>query len=389
MRIGIDALSVGNRSGSGVYTRKLVENLLAIDRQNEYVILWPEGLARLPVPRASNAMVIRVRSFNPIARSIRSRLAFSPAGTRQFKLDIFHFPASVGPFLGPFEAFALVLGASARGRARTVVTVHDLSFLCHPECFGFFRRQYYRAAVGRGAQLADAVIADSTSTRADLIELAGLPPERVCVVPLGVDPELRPVRDERVLRSVREKYSLPAQFLLFIGTIEPRKNIERVIESFASIADRIPHHLVIAGRKGWKYLDVFRTVNRLQLRSRVHFTGRIEEPDVDALYALADIFVWPSLYEGFGLPVIEAMACGVPVVTSNTSSLPEVAGNAALTVDPVSTDEIAQAIMRILNDAPLRGELIARGFVRASELTWRRTAASTLLVYEQLCAAPM
>ena len=387
MRIGIDALSIGNRSGSGVYTRQLVENLLAIDRQNQYVILWPDGLADLPTPSASNAMIIRIRSSNPVARSIRSRLAFSPASARQFKLDLFHFPASVGPFLGPFEAFALALGARVTRQARTVVTVHDLSCLRHPECFGFFRRTYYRAAIGRGAQLADATIADSASTRSDLIELAGVPPERVSVVPLGVEPELRPVADEQTLRSVREKYSLPAQFLLFIGTIEPRKNIVRIIESFASIADRVPHHLVIAGRKGWKYHDVFRTVNRLQLQSRVHFAGRIDESDVAALYSLADIFVWPSLYEGFGLPVLEAMACGTPVVTSNCSSLPEVAGSAALTVDPLATDEIAEAIMRLIDNAPLRGQLIAKGFVRASELTWKRTAASTLLVYEQLCAA--
>jgi glycosyltransferase involved in cell wall biosynthesis len=387
MRIGIDALSVGNRSGSGVYTRQLVENLLAVDNRNEYVILWPDGLAHLPPPRASNAMIIRVRSFNPIARSIRSRLAFSPASARQFKLDLFHFPASVGPFLGPFEAFALVLGASVKGQARTVVTVHDLSCLRRPECFGFFRRNYYRAAIGRGAQVADAVIADSASTRSDLIELAGVAPERVSVVPLGVEPELRPVCDERTLQAVREKYSLPSQYLLFIGTIEPRKNIVRIIESYASIADKIPHQLVIAGRKGWKYHDVFKTVDRMQLRSRVHFTGRIEGSDVAAVYSLADVFVWPSLYEGFGLPVLEAMACGAPVVTSDCSSLPEVVGSAALVVDPFSTDEIARAIMRLIEDAPLRGELIAKGFVRASELTWRRTAASTLLVYEQLCAA--
>jgi len=387
MRIGIDALSVGNRSGSGIYTRQLVENLLVIDRQNEYVILWPHGLADVPTPAAPNAMIIPIRSFNPVARSVRSRLAFSSASARQFRLDLFHFPASVGPFLGPFEAFALILGATVRGQARTLVTVHDLSCIRHPECFGFFRRNYYRAAIGRGAQLADAVIADSASTRADLIELARVPPDRVSVVPLGVEPEMRPVRDEQTLQSVRDKYSLPTQFLLFIGTIEPRKNIVRIIESFASIADRVPHHLVIAGRKGWKYHDVFRSVDRLQLRSRVHFAGRIDESDVAALYSLADIFVWPSLYEGFGLPVLEAMACGAPVVTSDCSSLPEVVGNAALTVDPFSTDDIAKAIMRLVEDAPLRGELIAKGFVRASELTWRRTAASTLLVYEQLCAA--
>jgi glycosyltransferase involved in cell wall biosynthesis len=177
---------------------------------------------------------------------------------------------------------------------------------------------------------------------------------------------------------------LPDRFILFLGTIEPRKNIVRIVEVFASLRERLPHHLVIAGRKGWKYQDVFRAVNRLRLESNVHFPGRIAEQDVAALYSLADIFVWPSLYEGFGLPVLEAMACGVPVVTSNTSSLPEVAGSAAIMVDPLSTEEIAGAIMRLVEDAPLRGQLIAKGFVRASELTWRRTAASTLLVYEQL-----
>ena len=388
MRIGIDALSVGNRSGSGVYTRNLVHNLLEIDRQNEYVILWPKGLEEVPPPHASNAKVILVTSRSPIGRSVRSRLAFSSGSASQLKVDAFHFPASVGPFLGPFEAMAVVLGATMQRQVRTIVTVHDLSFVRHPECFGFFRRQYYRAAIGRGAQIADVVIADSMSARRDLIELARVSPDAVCVVPLGVDPELRPVRDERVLNSVREKYALPDRFLLFLGTIEPRKNIVRIMESFASIADRVPHHLVIAGRKGWHYRDVFRAPRRLHIESRVHFADRIAEPDLAGLYSLADVFVWPSLYEGFGLPVVEAMACGVPVVTSNTSSLPEVAGNAALTVDPLSAEEIAEAVLRVIEDAPLRGELIAKGFVRASGLTWRRTASSTLLVYERLCGTP-
>lgn len=387
MKIGIDALSVGNRSGSGFYTRKLVENLLDIDRGNEYVILWPKGLDELPPPRAPNAKVVPVRSFNPVSRSVRGRLAFSPASAGRLRVDVFHFPASVGPFLGPLEAMAIVLGAMPQRRVRTVVTVHDLSFVRHPECFGFFRRQYYRAAIGHGARVADTVIADSMSTRSDLIEIAGVPPERVCVVPLGVDPGLRPVRDEHALRSFREKYALPERYLLFVGTIEPRKNIVRIIESFASIAERIPHHLVIAGRKGWKCGDVFKSARRLHVESKVHFTGRIAEEDIAGLYSLTEVFVWPSLYEGFGLPVVEAMACGVPVVTSNRSSLPEVVGNAALLVDPFSTDEIAHAIMRVIDDAPLRGELIAKGFVRASELTWRRTASSTLLVYERLCGA--
>jgi len=384
MRVGIDALSVGNRSGSGVYTRKLVENLLAIDRRNEYIVLWPAGLEEIPAPHASNAKLITVQTWNPIGRSIRSRLAFSGAQTGGVKVDVFHFPASVGPFLGPFEAFAVALGASVAGRVRTVVTVHDLSFVRHPECFGLAKRQYYRTAIGRGARLAHTVIADSVSARSDLVELAGVSPEKICVIPLGVEPELRPVRDDRVLQIVRKKYSLPDRFILFLGTIEPRKNIVRIVEAFASLRERLPHHLVIAGRKGWKYQDVFRAVNRLRLESNVHFPGRIAEQDVAALYSLADIFVWPSLYEGFGLPVLEAMACGVPVVTSNTSSLPEVAGSAAIMVDPLSTEEIAGAIMRLVEDAPLRGQLIAKGFVRASELTWRRTAASTLLVYEQL-----
>jgi len=387
MRIGIDALSVANRSGSGVYTRNLVYNLLEIDRRNEYVIVWPKGLTDFAGPAAPNARVIFVRPGNPFGRSIRSRLAFSPRSAGKPKLDVFHFPASVGPFLGPLEAMAVVLGAKIERGTRTVVTVHDLSFVRRPECFGFFKRQYYRAAVGRGAQIADMVIADSMSARRDLIELAGVTPDAVCVVPLGVDPALRPVRDERVLKSVRDRYALPEQFILFLGTIEPRKNIVRIIESFALIADRVPHHLVIAGRKGWRYRDVFKAPRRLQVESRVHFTDRVAEADVAALYSLADVFVWPSLYEGFGLPVVEAMACGVPVVTSTSSSLPEVAGNAALTVNPLSTEAIAEAVVRVIEDAPLRGELIAKGFVRASELTWRRTATSTLHVYERLCGA--
>jgi hypothetical protein len=221
-------------------------------------------------------------------------------------------------------------------RARTLVTIHDLSYMVHPECAVPGVAAYLRDAVPRALKQASIIIADSESTRRDLHRLLNIALDRVTVVYPGVDARFRPLPPE-VCEPVRRRLNLPRRFILFVGTIEPRKNLVRLLEAFARIDRAVLNDrrgedlfLVLAGRRGWMYQPVFAAIDRLNLRDRVQLLDFVADSDLPVVYNLAQVFVYPSLYEGFGLPPLEALACGTPVVTSDNSSLPEVVGNAAL-----------------------------------------------------------
>jgi glycosyltransferase involved in cell wall biosynthesis len=192
------------------------------------------------------------------------------------------------------------------------------------------------------------------------------------------------IQVHKILNSIKQKYHLPDRFILFVGTLEPRKNIIRLLEAYARIKDKLPHKLVIAGTKGWLYQPIFEAVKRLSLRNNVIFLGYVDDGNLPALYNLADLFVYPSIYEGFGLPVLEAMACGIPVITSNVSSLPEVAGDAAVLVDPYNVKELAGAMKHVLTNASLRKQVINKGFQQAKNFSWKKCARETLKVYEEV-----
>jgi glycosyltransferase involved in cell wall biosynthesis len=212
----------------------------------------------------------------------------------------------------------------------------------------------------------------------------GIPAGRVAVIPLGVEPNFQPIRDEAFLNALRHKYVLPARIVLYVGTLEPRKGLDTLVAAFAILATDLPHDLVIAGKRGWYTEGLFRQVTQLGLESRVHFTDYVPDEDLPGLLNLADLFVFPSRYEGFGLPPLEAMACGVPVVTTTAASLPEVVGNAALLVPPGDAEALTAALRRGLTDAGLRADLRGRGMERARCFTWEATARRTLQVYEEL-----
>jgi len=374
MQIAIDALSVTNKSGTGSYTYKLVEHLLRFDDENEYLIFWPDDA---PPPEFVHKHNVKV--LYGAARTNLNRVGYEqvklPAIIRREKPDVVHFPASIS---------AVLPLVSTMGGARTVVTVHDLAFAADARFTTFGKRCYYRATMYRSARRCDMVITDSECAKRDIVKLVGIPEDGVVVVPLGVDAQFAPVEDAAELESALSRYGVRRPYLLYVGTIEPRKNVQRIIEAFDSVADRIPHTLVIAGREGWKTGNIFRAANRARHSDRILFAGRIDSSDLAAVYAGAAAFIWPSLYEGFGLPPLEAMACGTPVVTSNTSSLPEVVGDAALKVNPESASEIADAVVRCVEDAELRVELIRLGKERADSLTWQATARATLEVYKRL-----
>lgn len=295
--------------------------------------------------------------------------AVQPWAARRAGLDLLHCPAFVGPLAGsiPF-----------------VVTVHDLSFLLFPQGFRGWKRRYLRTLTGLSVRRARRVVAVSESTRQDLVQLYGLDPERVDVVHNGVDAAFRPLPAAEVA-AFRSRRGLPERFLLFVGTLEPRKNIVRLVEAYARLpVPRVP--LMLVGGKGWFYEEMLVRVEELDLADEVCFVGYVPTEELPYWYNAAEVLAYPSLYEGFGLPALEAMACGTPVVTSSTSSLPEVVGQAGMMVEPTDVAALTAALQRVLDDAGLREEMRAAGQARAARFSWPETARATAAVYRRALA---
>jgi glycosyltransferase involved in cell wall biosynthesis len=296
-----------------------------------------------------------------------------PADWLTGPIDLFHSPDFVMP---PVRA------------ARSILTVHDLAFLLYPECADARLRAYLEKVVPRSAQRADYVVADSENTRNDVICLLGVPPERVTVVPGGVDPSFQPVTDPARLAALRHEIGIDetTPYILFIGVIEPRKNLMGLIEAFDILKSRrsLPHKLVVAGRRGWLSDGTMDRADRSLYRSDIIFPGFIPEGEMATLYSAAESFAFPSHYEGFGLPVLEAMACGTPVVASRASSLPEIVGDAGMQVDPEDPERLASALELLALNPEMRADFRARGLERAALFTWEAAAKVMLDVYHQV-----
>jgi glycosyltransferase involved in cell wall biosynthesis len=263
----------------------------------------------------------------------------------------------------------------------SVLTVHDLIFRHLPEHHKTLNRWYLNWTMPLYCRRADQIIAISHATQRDLIAAYDVPPEKITVIHEAADPRFRPQPPEAV-EAVRTRYGLPERYLLSVGTIEPRKNLTRLLEAFEALhAEGLTDALVVVGGRGWLYDDFFARLERSPAREAVLFPGYVPDADLPPIYAGAQALAFPSLYEGFGLPVLEAMACGAPVVCSNTSSLPEVAGDAALLFDPHDVTAITQALHRLLSDDTLHADLQQRGLDRAATFSWDRVAAETEAVY--------
>ena len=379
MRIGLDFTAAAQQGGGiGRLTRNVIGALAALDRQNEYRLFVAAGRGRDEEWKVGGLGDVHYPNFKlrtlPLsdhALAVAWHRLRLPLFIELFtgKLDLFHSPDFTLP-----PVF----------RARTLVTVHDLSFLRVPECFPHGLRRYLESAVPRAVRRADHIIADSHNTRRDVVELLGAPGAKISVIHCGVEPRFRPLSGEALI-AVHRKYSLPERFILSLGTIQPRKNYARLIKAFGILNSQIANcklHLVIAGGKGWLYEEILAAFERPGLKDRVHFLGFVDDADLPALYNLAELFAFPSLYEGFGLPPLEAMACGTPVVCSETSSLPEVVGDAALMVDPLDVEGLAQSMRRVIEDGSLRASLAARGLERAAAFSWPKAAEKLLKVYE-------
>ena len=271
-------------------------------------------------------------------------------------------------------------------RARSVFTLHDTAYLRYPQYHLLQNRLYLTLMMPRFLARADAVICVSEHTRRDALHYyPQLNPAKICVIPEGVEPHFRLPARRADLLPIQAKYGLPERFILYVGTIEPRKNLSTLLEAYAELRQHLPDvGLVIAGGKGWLYESFFETLKRLGLEPHVILTGFVPEADLPGLMACAKVFAYPSEFEGFGLPPLEAMACGVPVACSNASSLPEVVGNAGLLLPPREARAWQAALYHLLTDEALRADLRERGLTRARQFTWEAAAKKTLAVYDQI-----
>ncbi len=366
MRIGmkVSPLTV-LRAGIPNYIMNLLASLAETEDENEYFLYTCRPLSgSLELPERFRTVPVR---FPSCRLQLWYQLGL-PLRMRKDRLDLFHDPVYPLPFLLPVPG---------------VITVHDLSNYETPDVHGAraaLAARLYPSHLRRASM----IIADSMYTASRIAELFPWAADKVEVVPLGVSDSFRRVERGAETSRVAEKYGLPPRFMLFLGTLEPRKNLDRLLSAFQSVAGDIPHWLVIAGGLGWKYRKLLEKISRHPMKKRIILTGFVEDADLPALLSSAEFLVYPSLLEGFGLPVLEAMACGTPVLTSDTSSMPEVAGEAALLVDPLSIESIENGIRLLATDISRRESLSEKGMRRASGYSWKNTAAGTLEVYKRV-----
>ena len=368
MRIVFDGTTLTpGRTGVGYYTEHLLQHLAreVVNTGDEIVVVSNKPIdTQAPLPphvRVHDGHRFPIRIGWMQLRAQRALEALQP--------DVAHFTNGMIPIGSPVA---------------TVVTVHDMSLRLYPNCHPVRRLLLNRPLMHVAIRQASSIVTVSNSARRDLLRLHGVAPDRVAVVHEAASPAFRPIADREWLENVRARYALPRQFMLYVGTIEPRKNLSRLMSAFADARKAgIPHHLVCVGPYGWSSRNLAGHIELLGIQDVVHFTGYVPFEHLPAIYNLGEFFAFPSLYEGFGLPVVEAMACGIPVLTSTTSSLGEIAGDAAETIDPADTDAIANAIVRLASDQDLRRDRAERGLRRARSFSWAQTARDMLAVYHR------
>lgn len=373
MKIAINTLAMKSyKHGMGRYIGNLVDGLLAGDLKNQYLLYVSNLNAKHFNVWGNDRVKLKFVTANRPLRIFWEQVVL-PWDLKREKVDIFLGPAFTVPLLKT---------------SRQVVAILDLTWFKHPEKHLWAKQLYFRKMIPFAARRAEKIITISRSTKIDLVEILGVPEEEIVVTHLASDPKFCVIKDKKKLNNVAERYRLPSQFILFVGVLEPRKNIEGLIRAYAELKRRVnlPHKLVIGGGRsyGWKNREIFRLVEDLGLGDEVIFSDFIVEEDLSAVYNLADLFVLPSLYEGFGLPILEAQACGCPVITSNLSSMPEVGGDGTYLVDPYDTEKLVTAMITVLTDDKQRGRMISKGFENVKQFSWKKTAQKTLEVFEQV-----
>ena len=367
MKIGIDARYANRELSEGfaVVIFNLIKNLTRIDLKNKYILYFDKPLRRDIFLNQVNFKfkVIQAPLFwTNLRLPLELMLSDKP--------DIFFFPAQYISWYRPFK---------------TVVIIYDLAFLQFPQCFETKNRILLTKLTAYSAKYADKIITCSHSTKSDIIKFYKISPDKISVIYWGVDEEFTPIKDYHSIEKVKTKYNIK-NYILYTGVLQPRKNLIRLIEAFNVLKNEknLDLMLVISGKKGWFYDKIFQRVEKLKLNKDVIFTDYVSKEELQLLINGAEVFILPSLYEGFGLPLLEAMACGTPVITSNVSSMPEVVGDAGILINPYSIEEISKAINNILTDRQLRETMVNKGLERAKLFPWGNAARETLKVFEEV-----
>ena len=375
MRIGINTFALSDRlgiAGSGRYISELIKALVKLDHRHQLILFGnADNLHLLPSDGCRRVNCGWQTTVRPL-RVLWEQLAL-PLAVRRHRIDVLHSPVFVAPLLLP---------------CASVVTILDMTWFTLPGQHTRVKGTYFRTMIPPTARHAARIIAISEASKQDVVTLLGTPTEKMEVTHLGVDLDVFcPGAFKGQAGELEARDGVHRPYVLYVGKLEPRKNLPVLIEAFASIAQEFPdHQLVLAGNPGWDYQVIHEMAARVSHGKRIQFTGFVSEVDLPVLYAGADLFVYPSSYEGFGIPVLEAMACGTPVITSNVSSMPEVAGDAGLLVDPLDVAELTEAMRQMLSDSELRQQLREKGLERAKQFTWEETARRTLQVYEEAYA---
>lgn len=367
MRIGIDArLVFYNRGGIGEYIVQLVEALASLEAREDKFILLQSRKDKTSII-SSNGFYRRSLWTPCHNRFEQPALSFEIS---RLNLDLLHSPDFIPPF---------------RRNYRSVITIHDLAFLLYPHFLTKESARYY-GQIDQAWRKTDHIIAVSEATKQDSIKMLGVPEKKITVIYEAANPIYRQLPQEQAIQYVRDKYKFDQEYILFVSTIEPRKNLPGLLQAYRRLRDEYKRNeiLVLAGANGWLWEEVYETVNRLGLDDYVAFLGRVPSQDLVHLYNAARLLVHPSFYEGFGLTPLEAMTCGTPTIVSNTSSLPEVVGDAALLIDPHDIDGLTVAMWRVLTEKGLREDLICKGLKRAKQFSWEKAARQTLEVYHKV-----
>jgi len=371
MNILIDFTQIPKQKlGVGVYALNLVRQIAKLDLANSYYILMQDDEHSLDSLERNNFKLINIQS--KIFRIVIFRLLLEqlliPYITVRKRIDVVHSLHYSFPLL--------TFGA------KKIVTIHDMTFFKFPKYHRVVKRYYFKFFTRLVARLADKIVSPSESTLKDFILWTGAKKEKVSVVHLGGWDWPMPSFPRERTELIKNKYGINGEYLLFIGMIEPRKNVANLILAFNKFLKvNNSYHLVIVGNKGWGYRQVFNLIDELKLHDKIIFTGFVEEDEKPYIIRGAKIFVYPSIYEGFGIPVLEALSLGVPTITSNVSSMPEVAGGAALLVDPTNVDELLSGIRRLLDDETLYQGLKKKAILQARKFSWRKTAQKTIELY--------
>lgn len=371
MRIGIDATPLPARpAGAGTYILQLIQALADSNEGHDLIVFVQRSRSNLFQDNPSRRfMVVPVSDMPPALRLIWEQVSL-PRLCRDHQLDLLH---------------SLHYTSPARSPCLSVVTFHDMTFFMYPQLHTLSKRVLFPIFIRSSARQANALIAVSEATRQDAIRLLKIPPEKITTIPNGVAAHFHPLTDQVQLEACRQRYSLPKDFILYVGTMEPRKDLPLLIRAFQRLVQEdTSHHLVLVGRQGWMVGELGKTIKQFQLEPFIHTTGYVPYSDLPMIYNLARVFVYPSIYEGFGFPPVEAMACGTPVIATSIPVNRDHIGEAGLLLPPGDEDSLFDNLSRLIKDRQFREELSARGIQRSKAFSWRKSALSTMEVYSRL-----